>query len=316
MRSDRSYDATMTQSPFGNTGFSVSPLGFGTAPIGYLNAEQERASTILNLMLDSGVNLVDTGASYPGSEQLIAKAIGHRRAEFVLVSKCGGKLPDLADEKAWSPTLIAKTVDRSLKNLNTDHLDVMLLHSCDLKTLKDGGVVEELVKAREAGKVRFVGYSGDNDAAVYAAGLDDVAVIETSINITDQANIDKVLPVTRVRNIGVLAKRPIANACWKDLSEQQGLYKTYAKTYTDRLAKMKLTLADLGFAAGDWPEVALRFTLSQPGVHCAIIGTQNPDNARGNVALAEKGPLPADVVQKIRDAFHAADTDGKWAGQT
>ena len=306
----------MTKHPFGNTGFDVSPLGFGSAPIGYLNAEQERASAILNLMLDAGVNLIDTAASYPGSEQLIAKAIGHRRGEFVLVSKCGGKLPDV-DEKMWTPALIEKTVERSLRNLGTDHLDVMLLHSCDLKTLKDGGVVEALVKAREAGKVRFVGYSGDNDAAVHAAGLDDVAVIETSVNIVDQANIDKVLPVARARNLGVLAKRPIANAAWKDLSEQQGLYKTYAKTYTDRLAKMDVDPKDLGFAGpNDWPEIALRFTLSQPGVSCAIIGTQNADNARGNIALAEKGPLPAGVVQQIRDAFHAADGSGTWAGQT
>ncbi len=306
----------MTNHPLGSTGYAVSPLGFGSAPIGYLNAEQERASALLNLMLDAGVNLIDTGASYPGSEQLIARAIGHRRAEFTLVSKCGGKLPDI-DEKMWSPALIEKTVDRSLKNLATDHLDVMLLHSCDLKTLQDGGVVEPLVKARDAGKVRFLGYSGDNDAAVYAAGLDDVAVIETSVNITDQSNIDKVLPVCRARNLGVLAKRPVANACWKDAGLQQGIYKTYAKAYTDRLAKMKLTPADLGFAGpADWLEIALRFTLAQPGIHCALIGTQNPDNAKSNLALAEKGPLPAEAVAKIRAAFHAADVDGTWAGLT
>ena len=306
----------MTTQPFGNTGYSVSPVGFGSAPIGYLNAEQERASAMLNLMLDRGLNLIDTAASYPGSEQLIAKAVGHRRAEFTLVSKCGGKLPDI-DEKMWSPALIARTVDRSLKNLETDHLDVMLLHSCDLKTLKDGGVVEPLVKARDAGKIRFLGYSGDNDAAVYAAGLDDVAVIETSVNMVDQSNVDKVLPVCRARNLGVLAKRPIANACWRDLSEQQGIYKTYAKAYTDRLAKMGLRPTDLGFAGpADWLEIALRFTLAQPGVHCALIGTQNPDNAKANLDVAEKGPLPAEAVQKIRDAFHAADVDGTWAGLT
>src|SRR5205814_7041389 len=102
-----------------------------------------------------------------------------------LVSKCGGKLPDMPDS-AWSPELIAKTVDRSLKNLATDHLDIMLLHSCSLDKLQAGGVIEPLVKAREAGKIRFVGYSGDNEAAAYAAALPDVAVIETSVNITDQ----------------------------------------------------------------------------------------------------------------------------------
>jgi aryl-alcohol dehydrogenase-like predicted oxidoreductase len=266
-------------------------------------------------MLDAGVNVIDTGASYPGSEEMIGRAIGHRRDQFVVITKCGGKLPDLT-EKMWTPELISKTVDRSLKNLGVEQIDVMLLHSCDLKTLQDGKVIEPLVKAREAGKIKFLGYSGDNDAAAYAAGLDEVAVIETSINITDQINVEKVLPICRARNLGVLAKRPIANACWRDLSEQQGLYKTYAKTYTERLAEMKLTPGELGFGAGDWPEIALRFTLSQPGVHSAIIGTQNIENAKANLAIAEKGPLPADVVQKIRDAFVAADGEGRWTGQT
>ena len=305
----------MIKQPFGKTGFEVSILGFGSAPIGYLNAEQEQASRILNLMLDKGVNLIDTAASYPGSEQLIAKAIGHRRDEFVIVSKCGGKLPDL-EETMWSPALITKSVDRSLKNLEMDHLDVMLLHSCDLKTLQDGGVIEPLVKARDAGKIKFVGYSGDNEAAAYAAGLDDIAVIETSINIVDQINIQKVLPVCRARNIGVLAKRPIANAAWKDLQQQKGLYKTYAKTYTERLAQLKVSPADLGFTQEQWGEIALRFTMSQAGVHSAIIGTTSFENAEANIAIAAKGPLPAEAVQKIQDAFKSADPDGRWAGQT
>jgi aryl-alcohol dehydrogenase-like predicted oxidoreductase len=305
----------MTKTPFGRTGLDVSPLGFGSAPIGYLNADQARATDILNLMLDAGVNLIDTAASYPGSEQMIGRAIGHRRDEFVVVSKCGGKLPDIA-EPLWSKSLITRTIDRSLKNLGFDHLDVMLLHSCDLKTLQAGDAVAALVGAKKAGKIRFAGYSGDNDAAACAAALDDIAVIETSVNIVDQANIDKVLPVCVEKGIGVLAKRPIANAAWKDLADQQGLYKTYAKTYTDRLKQMNLDPAVLGFTAADWPEIALRFTLGQPGVHTAIIGTQNFGNARANIAAVEKGPLPPELVAKIRDAFHKADPEHRWTGQT
>jgi aryl-alcohol dehydrogenase-like predicted oxidoreductase len=305
----------MTKLPFGKTGYTVSALGFGGAPIAYLDADQERVGTILNMMLDSGVNLLDTGASYPGSEELIAKTVGHRRGEYVLVTKCGGALPDI-DLAAWSPELITRTIERSLKNLNTDHLDVMLLHSCNLNVLQTGGVIEPLVKARDAGKIRFLGYSGDNEAAAYAAALPDVAVIETSVNICDQVNLGKVIPLCRKNNLGVLAKRPIANACWKDTSEQQGLYKTYAKVYTDRLTQMKVTPAQLGFDDNAWMEIALRFTLSQPGVHCAIIGTQNVENARANVALANKGPLSDEVVRKIRDAFQQADPNGTWTGQT
>lgn len=310
----------MNKTPFGRTGLSVSRLGFGAAPIGFLPVERERVTRMLNFMLDEGVNLIDTAAMYQGSEELIGEAIGHRRDEFVLVSKCGTKVPGV-EGSPFSAGLIAATVDRALQRLKTDHLDVMLLHSCDLKTLQKGEALAELVKSREAGKIRFAGYSGDNEAAAYAAALPDVAVLETSISIADQANIDAVLPIAREHQVGVLAKRPIANAAWKDIGQQPGMYKDYAKTYTERLSKMKLDPAALGFAGSTkaaWAELALRFTLSQPGVHTAIIGTTNPDNARENITAASRGPLPEEPVKKIRDAFRQAESaaGGKWKGET
>jgi len=309
----------MQTQTFGKTGFRISPLGFGSAPVGFLKTDRERAGAMLNFMLDHGVNLIDTAAMYEGAEVLIGETIGHRRDDYILVSKCGHKIPEAPAGGPFSPEAITATVDRALARLKTDHLDVMLLHSCDLKTLQKGEALQALVKARDAGKVTFVGYSGDNDAAVHAAGLEDVAVIETSVSLADQHNIDTVLPACVSNNVGVLAKRPIANAAWKDISTQQGFYKNYAKTYTERLSKMQLNPTDLGVAGPlekAWPELALRFTLSQPGVHCAIIGTTNPDNATFNLDLVKKGHLPAETIQKIRAAFHQADPEGKWLGQT
>src|SRR3954469_18021029 len=114
----------MRKSPFGRTGLSVSPLGCGAAPIGFLKTEQDRVAAMLNFMLDSGVNLIDTAAMYEGAEAVIGEAVGHRRGEYVLVSKCGTKVPDI-DARVWSADLVTKTVDRALRNLKTDHLDVM-----------------------------------------------------------------------------------------------------------------------------------------------------------------------------------------------
>jgi aryl-alcohol dehydrogenase-like predicted oxidoreductase len=307
----------MKKSTFGRTNLQVTPLGFGAAEVGYLNTDRERVTNILNLLLDSGVNLLDTAASYPGSEEHIGQSVAHRRSEYILVSKCGQAFPDLPGPE-WSAQVITATVERALKRLRTDHLDVMLLHSCPLDVLKKGEALGALVQAQNAGKVRFPGYSGDNEAAVYAAGLADVYVLETSISIADQINIDDALPIARSNKVGVLAKRPIANAAWKAPSEQPGFYGNYASTYHDRLKKMNLSPTDLGFPddRSSWAEIALRFTLSQEGVNTAIIGTTNPENARANIAAADKGPLPKDVVQKIRDAFHKAAGGGKWPGQT
>ena len=96
------------------------------------------------------------------------------------------------------------------------------------------------------------------------------------MNICDQANLDAVLPETRRRNIGVIAKRPIANAAWKGTAHQRGLYVDYTKTYIDRFAIMKDIFDEMGFegaTAETWPEIALRFTVWQPGVTTAVVGT-------------------------------------------
>jgi len=310
----------MEKRTLGKTGFEVSVLGFGGAPVGFLETEQQQVEKILHLLLDEGANLIDTAAMYEGSEEAIGRAVAERRDEYILVSKCGQAFPDLQGEP-WSARLIEQTVDRALRRLRTDRLDVMLLHSCDRETLEKGEALGALVQAREAGKIRFAGYSGDNEAAAYAAQLADVAVIETSVNICDQVNIDAVLPQTREHNIGVLAKRPIANAAWKSLEEQPGFYADYAKTYAERFRAMRIAPVDLGIE-GDpqelWPEIALRFTLSHRDVHTAIVGTTNPDHVQKNLMYARKGPLPADVVEKLRAAFKQAESKAgeKWAGQT
>ena len=310
----------MQKTVLGKTGLQVSSLGFGAAPVGYLDTESDTVAEVLNALLDAGVNLIDTCACYPHSEELISEAVGHRRAEYTLVSKCGHQVGGLTGQE-WSPELLTQTVERSLKRLHTDHLDIMLLHSCGLSVLQQGDALETLVKAQAAGKIRFVGYSGDNKAAVYTSMLADVAVIETSINICDQVNIDAVLPKAGQNQIGILAKRPVANAAWKDLSQQPGLYKSYAKPYTERLSAMGIVPADLGFDGEPdalWPRIALRFTLAQSGVHCALVGTTNLCNATENVSIVAEGPLDNEAVHKIRQAFQSAQSEAgeDWPGLT
>ena len=300
----------------GRTGLNVSVLGFGAAPVAYLDTERQSAAQVINDLLGAGVNVIDTAASYPGSEEFLGERFSSRRDDYVLVSKCGNTEDD--GLPAWSERAILHSVDRSLRRLRTQRIDVMLLHTCGLDVLQKGEALGALAKARDAGKIRFAGYSGDNEAAAWAAAHPEVAVIETSLNVVDQANIDKVLPAAREHNVGVIAKRPVANAAWKDLHQQPGMYQSYAREYTERLRGMKITPRELGFSAPPqdaWPEVALRFTLSFPQVHTAIIGTTSSQNARRNVEIAQKGPLPPDVVQKLRAAFRAADPGGAWVGQ-
>lgn len=304
----------------GKTGLEVSILGFGGGPVGFLATDRDEVGQVLNSLLDNGVNLIDTAAAYHGSEEAIGATVSHRRDDYVLVSKCGREVEG-CDAPAWSAETVTFTVDRALRRLKTDRLDVMLLHSCDLETLQKGEALGALVKAREAGKIRFAGYSGDNEAAVWAARQADVAVIETSISICDQVNIDSLLPLARQNDIGVLVKRPIANTAWLGKGGQPGFYATYAEPYVARFAAMGIGPADLGFDGEDkalWPEIALRFTLWQPGVTTAIVGTTRPANVARNLEAVAKGPLPQDVVSKLREAFKRGEAAAgeSWPGLT
>ncbi|HTS17014.1 MAG TPA: aldo/keto reductase [Verrucomicrobiae bacterium] len=310
-----------TKRAFGNTGLSVSPLGFGSAPVGFLEKDSRRAGEILNFLLDHGVNVIDTAECYAGAEDMIGQTVAHRRNDYVLITKCGHKFPG-ADGADWSPQLIRQSVESSLRRLRTDHLDVVLMHTPSLDVLKKGDVMAALVESRDAGKIRFLGFSGDNDDAAYAAGLPDVRVIETSLNICDQTNIEKVLPVATKRGLGVIAKRPIANSAWLPATALRGFYGDYSRPYAERLQKMEILPGDLGFDGAPppeiWPEIALRFTLSIPEVHTAIVGTTKLDNARVNLDNIKLGPLPDVVVGKIRGAFTEAQkrTGEIWLGLT
>ncbi|MDR3672225.1 MAG: aldo/keto reductase [Holophaga sp.] len=307
----------MQYTTFGRTGLKVSRLAFGAGPIGYLDSSQDRVAQVLNLLLDRGVNVIDTAAAYLGSEELIRRAVGHRRAEYLLVSKCGRRVEGV-DAEDWSARAVTETVDRSLRRLGTDCLDVMLLHSCNLQVLRQGEALGALTRAKEAGKIRFAGYSGDNEAAVFAAGLPGVDVLMCSVSICDQVNLEGALPAAAQAGTGVIAKRSVANAAWKPLEAQMGIYRDYVKPYVERFQAMGLDPGELGFGGPEaWMEIALRFTLAEPGVHVVSIGTTSPANAEANLRLLEAGPLPAAAVAGIRAAFREGSrVAGPWPGLT
>jgi aryl-alcohol dehydrogenase-like predicted oxidoreductase len=295
----------MQRRKLGNTDIDVSVLGFGGSEIGYQGVSARTVAKLLGGALDAGLTIIDTAECYDESEVLIGKALGARRREIALFTKCGhaggwGR----AD---WRLDPLLKSIERSLKRLQTDHVDLVQLHSCSLDVLKRGDAITALERARERGWTRYIGYSGDSTAARYAIETGRFDTLQTSVSIADQEAIELTLPLAQARGMGVIAKRPLANVAWRYTRRPESYY----ADYYERLRVLEypfLKKPDTAVAT------ALRFTLSVPGVHTAIVGTTKPERWHENAALLGRGALPPRDYDAIRARWREV-ADASWEGQ-
>lgn len=296
----------MEKRRLGRTDMNVTVLGFGGA--GTAGEDVEKIGKVLNSALDAGINVIDTAECYDGSEESIGNAISKRRTEFFLFTKCGH--PRGIGTEDWSGNSISESIERSLRRLQTDRIDLIQLHGCSEAVLKKGEAISALEKARERGWVRYLGYSGDGRPARFAVECDAFDALQTSINIADQEAISQIVPLARTRNIGLIAKRPLANFAWKTGHKP---INSYHHEYYERLRKL-----NFDFLSNDSAEesiaIALRFVLSVPGVHTAVVGTTKPERFRENARLLESQPLPESEYNAIRERWDVI-APKTWIGQ-
>lgn len=286
---------------FGDTALTVSIVGLGAGQIGESDVTEAEAAEVLNGALDLGITLIDTAASYGLSEERIGRHLGRRRNEFVLSTKGG---PGINGQQGWSRASVTASIERSLRLTRSERIDIFYLHSCPIEVLRRGDLQDTLDQAVAAGKIGVAGYSGDNEHLVFAADSGRFGSIETSVNVADQWNLRNVL--RRRPELGVIAKRPIANAPWRFVDRPSG---NYAELYWERLQALELDPGDM-----DWAEFALRFTVYAPGVHTAIVGTAKLAHLRRNIEAASRGPLQAEALQGIDRAWRAVGSD--WPAST
>jgi aryl-alcohol dehydrogenase-like predicted oxidoreductase len=284
----------------------TSVLGFGGSEIGYQRVPARTVAALLGGALDAGLNVIDTAECYGNSEALIGEAIAGRRDECYLFTKCGHARGWSRPE--WRPASLLRSIERSLERLRTGHVDLVQLHSCSLAVLRKGDAIEALERARERGLTRYIGYSGDGEAARYAIECGRFDTLQTSVSIADQEAIERTLPLAVKRGIGVIAKRPIANAAWRYARRP---IEPYYQPYWERLRALEYQfLRDAERAVS----TALRFTLATPGVHTAIVGTKQPDRWPENARLLQAGPLPAAEVEAIRARWRKI-AEPSWTGE-
>ena len=289
----------------GKTGFDATILGFGAMELRGSGRgpeiTEEQAETILNAVLDNGINFIDTSIDYGRSEELIGKYISHRRDEYFLASKCGCVPGGQGGEHVHTAENIRKGVENSLRLLKTDHLDLVQFHrSLTKDEFEKDGALQEALKLRDEGKVRFVGVSGTLPNLVEQIDMGVFAAFQIPYSALQREHEDVITKAAQTGH-GTIIRGGVARGAPTDWNRTN--YMVPGETMKDRWEVAKLDELLDGMSR---MEFTLRFTLSHPGLTTTIVGTKNPDHLNDNIAAAMKGPLPdavlAQAKQRLADA--------------
>jgi aryl-alcohol dehydrogenase-like predicted oxidoreductase len=318
----------MNYRPLGRTGWNVSEVSFGAWAIGgaWGDVSDDDSIRALRRAIDRGVNFIDTADVYGDgrSERLIAKVKTERPRDTIYVAtKAGRRLPaQVAD--GYNRENLTAWIDRSLKNLGTDTIDLLQLHCPPTEVYyrpEVFGILDDLVRA---GKLRFYGVSVEKvEEALKAIEYPDVQTVQIIFNAFRHRPAERFLPLAKERRVGVLARVPLASGLLSGKMTRDATFAADDHRNFNRLGEAfdaGETFSGLGghlddaFAAVDelralvppgatLAQLALRWILMFDGVTCAIPGAKRPDQADQNVAAADLPALTDAQMAAIRAVY-------------
>ncbi|HYE19575.1 MAG TPA: aldo/keto reductase [Tepidisphaeraceae bacterium] len=312
---------------FGRLGWQVSSIGFGAWAIGGGWGQQAEEDSVraLHTALDLGCNFIDTAQVYGDgkSERVIAQVLGERKAsrpgERVYVAT---KIPP-TPEGEWPPTpydrveerypekYLAERLERSLRDLKTDCVDLVQLHTWTRAWNGAPAALEVLRRFKEQGKLRAIGISTpehDQNSLIdlmRGGWLDAVQVI---YNVFDQEPQAEFFPVAEANGVGVIVRVALDESALAGRLTPQTTFGEgdFRRNYFagDRLARTVARVEKVreaaGTAEGDLPTVALKFALKPAAVSTVIPGIRNPDQAKRNCAVSDGAALSDGLEKKLR----------------
>jgi aryl-alcohol dehydrogenase-like predicted oxidoreductase len=298
---------TLPTADLGRTGLQVGRLGYGAMELRGPRAwgppvTDDQTGTLLNAVLDSGMNLIDTSPDYGDAEEHIGRWISHRRAEFVLSSKCGCPMSASGDPRAQPPhdytrTNIRAGVERSLRRMRTDHLDILMVHlSPSVAVMRSEDTIAEMLALRDEGTIRFTGMSGELPHLPdhLALGVFDVYLVPYSPLDLSHGDL---ITAAAAAGAGTIARGSIARPLTPPPDVLPEPIRRPLADLHERLTAARLD--DLADGASPM-ELLLRFLLGHPALDAVLVGSTRVAHVQANVAAARKGPLPPDVYDELR----------------
>ena len=309
----------------GRTGWQVSTISFGAWAIGgtWGDVKDEESLAALHRALDRGVNFFDTADVYGDgrSERLLAKLRRERSEPFYIATKAGRRLdPHVAS--GYNRVNLTAFVERSLKYLEVDALDLLQLHCPPTDVYYMPEVFDALEGLMQDGKLRFYGVSVEKvEEALKAIEYPNVQTVQIIFNMFRQRPLDLFFEQSQRRKVGILARLPLssgmlAGKMTRASSFKEGDHRGYNRhgEWFDRGETFSGLDYDTGLQAVDElrslvpPEItmaqmALRWVLMSPAVTCAIPGAKHPAQVEENVRAADLPPLSEEAMIQIRSMY-------------
>ena len=306
---------------FGKTGRTVSAIGFGAWAIGgsWGDVDDETSLRALHAAADAGVTLIDTADVYGDghSEQLIGRFLRERSGEsFFVATKMGRSVP--LDMAQYTPEAFRGWVDKSRENLGVDRLDLVQLHCLHSDIYYSPETFAALDELVSAGAIANYGVSVEKvEEALKAIEFPGVASVQIIYNIVRQRPADHFLAEAKRRDVGVLARVPLASGLLTgklskdsvfDASDHRNFNRhgesfDVGETFSGVDYETGLALVDelRGLVPGSatMAQMALRWILMSEAVTAAIPGAKTPEQAKANAAAADLAPLPAVAMDRI-----------------
>jgi aryl-alcohol dehydrogenase-like predicted oxidoreductase len=305
----------------GRTGWKISEISFGAWAIGGAWGEVDDKESIaaLHAAADGGVNFFDTADVYGDgrSERLLAKLRKERKEKFYIATKAGRRLPKQTPE-GYNHANLTAWIERSLRNLETEAIDLLQLHCPHTEVFyrpEVFGILDDLMKA---GKLRHYGVSVEKvEEAIKAIEFPNVQSVQIIFNVFRQRPADLFFKLAQKRKVGILARVPLASgllsgkitADRKFAKDDHRNFNRHGEAF-DRGETFAGVDFDTGLKAAEelksyvpegatLAQLALRWILEFPAVTCAIPGAKRPAQVVENVAASDLKPLSKAAMKKI-----------------
>lgn len=314
----------MNQRVFGKTGKSVSEIGLGTWQLGTrwgdpFNAEE--AMKILETAYEEGITFVDTADVYNGgkSEETIGEYLRQHPGRFYVTTKCGRRLnPHTAE--MYTPEAVRQFTEGSLKRMQLERLDLILLHCPPTPVYQRDDIFGELDRLKKAGKIADYGVSIEKAEEGIQAMEYDISAMEVIFNMFRLKPLDELFPLAKKNQVGIIARVPLASGILTGKYTKETVFgaqdhRSYnrdgaafdkGETFSGVPYELGLEAAEelkAIFGTADLAPIAIRWVLMHPEVSVVIPGASRAEQVRMNVKAAGLAPLTARQMEAVRELY-------------